>query len=199
MQLGRRWCEFLAPRGARTNNTVMTTLWEAAGYPNRAKGVPPSRCFGLISRSRLLCKAAELMGRAARRIRTWQGLCRVIWDSPPPSTATCGELHGELSVDHLAGRSSETADTHIHIVHWNSRWLADPTSAEGSAKRNAVLRHLLRGRVVVLQETHWWEHHAAQWKALTGHKYVLHLCCPWTAQWARRWGGHHSPSQTSTY
>ena len=100
-------------------------------------------------------------------LRAWPVLWSVLHGTTPPTHVTWHSLIGGISVSKLRARLNDLpALTGAHLVSWNIRWLLDPHTAKAAIKRTAILGHLLQGKIVCLQETHWHEAAAAQWQGL---------------------------------
>ena len=54
----------------------------------------------------------------------------------------------------------------IRMATWNPRWMVNPHSEQGAAKRKRVQKAIGAGIIVALQETHWAARDIAVWSGL---------------------------------
>ena len=145
----------------------MTSLMAALGSPRADSTVPGARFPGWTAARASLASALAGLGVTAR-LRSWQALWRLLHDPPPPRTATWAALCGSATVANVAGkiRTLQTQDL-VRVISWNARWLVDPLAPVGQRKRQLSDSWLLRGSLVLLQETHWTPETAAIWEAIS--------------------------------
>ena len=92
---------------------------------------------------------------------------------------TWGQLLDGFTIDDLRHallpRGAEQSSSWA-LFCWSLRWASDPSTGEANSKREVIMKHLQKGRLVALQEVHWWNHHAAQWRALSPGASVRYSC-----------------------
>ena len=86
----------------------------------------------------------------------------------PPRGATWADLVRGRTVADLA-RGLEhggSGQGDLRLASWNVRWLVSPHSDKGKLKKAVITRHLLQGRIVAIQETHWDSRDEAVWQGM---------------------------------
>ena len=145
----------------------MASLWVALGSPSPTHLVP-------LRRTRAWKEAAASL-RSALSVRScywtpasWQALWRLLHPASPPASTTWEALLSHHTLDTLIRAHTESISSEAPLVMgcWNARWLMDPHADVSVSKRNVVMRRILRGQPVLLQETHWTDAHASQWDRL---------------------------------
>ena len=66
----------------------------------------------------------------------------------------------------------------IVIMIWNVCWLVDRTTEAANAKKRRIEEALVKGHIVLLQETHWLDADARLWllSLLVRHSYYSEAC-----------------------
>eukprot|EP00975_Prorocentrum_lima_P003441 755210-Prorocentrum_lima.AAC.1 len=95
--------------------------------------------------------------------------------SVPGPGATWGEFIARIgTVQELLGRLQRTRlQQRVAAASWNVRWIRDPVSLQGHAKRKALLRLTQQGYITMIQETHWEPGRAGVWAPLLPHTTVV--------------------------
>ena len=160
-----------SPRGAVVPSafcpSTMASLWEALGQPTPGARVPGAQFPAWRSATSHLQAALREHG-CTRKVRSWRTLWRAVHLSAPPRFCTWAQLCDGKNLEQLVGalRRGDEDGGKLSLVNWNIRWLVDPLATITLRKKAVVTRWLEKGKVVMLQETHWNPTIAAQWEAL---------------------------------
>jgi hypothetical protein len=142
------------------------SIWALAGRPGLGALVPARRSPGWQGAMKLL-RQAVAPSFPLPQIRTWAALWSLLFSTPPPLRVNWYSLIGNITVGELRQRVEAVPKlSGINLASWNVRWLLSPHTDKAAAKRTISLNHLIAGRIVCLQETHWHHAAAAQWQGL---------------------------------
>ena len=99
------------------------------------------------------------------KLRSWRKLWTLLHHSPCPRFVSWQQLLGDATVGRLAASARDSMkETGVRIDSWNARWMKDAHAPNNDLKKNVVLNRCLKGRIVCLQETHWFDADALIWK-----------------------------------
>ncbi len=122
---------------------------------------------------------------------------------PVSPRATWGLLFAAFTVDDLSALLTAVQEHGLpEWCSWKCRHLVDPATASALAKKRLIDQTILRGRVMLLQETHWTTADAKVWQADLQATYVASSSSPPSAPpgeggpFRAGWGCHMTPPRT---
>ena len=144
----------------------MASLWEACGSPAADSYLPSSRDRRWLLARRVLRLAIAKYTNHTPNIRSWQALWSVAQGTTPPRSCTWERLCSNVTLANLVAKIKDWKKADQTPCSWNVRWLVDPNTHIATVKRAIILKALMAGKVVCLQETHWTMEAAAIWEGL---------------------------------
>ena len=141
-------------------------LLAAAGPLHLEDPVPPATS-GEWKRVRQALTAAARCEAFGPLFRSPNKLWTALHDGPMPRGTTWRRLMGNATMDdlHALAQSRQQARA-CSLASWNVRWLRSPHTPQAEAKRAIIVKQLIAGRPVAIQETHWTPDCEAVWAAL---------------------------------
>ena len=146
--------------------TEAPSLWEAFLHPRGHDLLPSARDSTWTARRDALHERPRSLD-VHSRIRSPAALWSLLKNTPIPRGATWALLFQGSSWQALMDALTPRGGHEFRgLISWNVRSMADQHTNVNQAKRNRIRRWLDAGRIVLLQETHWDQGHAAAWSQI---------------------------------